>query len=321
MLFPPNPRLASPPGSAMALPGVAILSAAQPLLSHHAPLSQRGMPLLCSLAMHGLLFAAALWFSLPKPSHAPRPEPFMTVQFVAAPPAPVAASAPAQAAAPPSPVSEPETAVSEPETAVREVTPEPAAEAPPPLVTQSAADSVPAPLPQMAPKPVVKPKPQPRVAARLPETKPVETKPVQAPQSEVAAEPQPVQQPIEVPAPPAAPATAVLPAPPAAVVAAPAEIQSNEPPVLRHPGFRNRPQPPVYPLRARQMEQEGVSVVRALIDPEGQSREVRLWRSSGYEMLDQAALNAVRGWAFNAARVGDRPVLAWVEIPVQFKLR
>ncbi len=310
----------------MALPGVAILSAAQPQLSHHAPLSQRGMPLLCSLAMHGLLFAAALWLSLPKPSHAPRPEPFMTVQFVAAPPAPVAVSAPAQAVAPPPPVLEPETSV-------REVTPEPAVEAPPPLVTQSAADSVPPPPPRMAPQPVVKPKPQSRVAARPPEakpvetkpveTKPVETKPVEAPPSEVAAVPQPVPQRMEAPPAMAAPAATQAPvaAPAAIAAAAPAEIQSNEPPVLRHPGFRNRPQPPVYPVRARQMEQEGVSVVRALIDPEGQSREVRLWRSSGYEMLDQAALNAVRGWAFNAARVGDRPVLAWVEIPVQFKLR
>lgn len=121
----------------------------------------------------------------------------------------------------------------------------------------------------------------------------------------------------------AAPAETEAPVAAAAAIAAaaPAETQSNEPPLLRHPGFRNRPQPPVYPVRARQMEQEGVSVVRALIDPEGQSREVRLWRSSGYEMLDQAALNAVRGWAFNAARIGDRAVLAWVEIPVQFKLR
>ncbi len=316
MLFPPNPRLPSPPGSAMALPGVAILSAAQPPLSHHAPLSQRGMPLLCSLAMHGLLFAAALWLSLPKPSHAPRPEPFMTVQFVAAPPiavpAPIPAAAPQQAVIPPP--------VPETETVAREPVVEPAAEAPPPVLTETAIEAVPPPPP---PKPVVKPKPQPRVAAKPVETKAVETKPVEAPPSEVAAVPQPVPQRMEAPPAMAAPAATEAPvaAPAAIAAAAPAEIQSNEPPVLRHPGFRNRPQPPVYPVRARQMEQEGVSVVRALIDPEGQSREVRLWRSSGYEMLDQAALNAVRGWAFNAARVGDRPVLAWVEIPVQFKLR
>jgi len=64
-----------------------------------------------------------------------------------------------------------------------------------------------------------------------------------------------------------------------------------------------------------------VSVIRALIDPDGVSREVRLWRSSGHQLLDQAALNAVRGWAFEAARLGDRPVLAWVEIPVRFEIR
>lgn len=95
----------------------------------------------------------------------------------------------------------------------------------------------------------------------------------------------------------------------------------SEPPVLHQARFRRPPTPPAYPPRSRALEQEGVSVVRALIDPDGVSREVRLWRSSGYQMLDQAALAAVRGWAFEAARFGGRPVLAWVEIPVRFELR
>ncbi|WP_428249111.1 energy transducer TonB [Ferrovibrio sp.] len=297
-------------------------------------LTGRGMPLLCSLAMHGLLAAAALWLTLPKPSHAPRPEPFMTVQFVAAPPAPVAVPAPAPApVVAPSPVQEAaapppaaEQVVQEPP--VQEVpVQEPLVEAPPPLPAETAAEVLP------PPKPVVKPKPQPRVAAKpVPQPVPppvppsaIEPSPKPAETPQVAAAPSPPVQtpPVEAPPAAAAPEAAASPAaaPAHAMAAAPAEIQSSEPPVLRHPGFRNRPQPPVYPVRARQLEQEGVSVVRALIDPEGQSREVRLWRSSGYEMLDQAALNAVRGWAFNAARIGERPVLAWVEIPVQFKLR
>ncbi len=96
---------------------------------------------------------------------------------------------------------------------------------------------------------------------------------------------------------------------------------NDEPPVLHQARFRAPPRPPVYPSRSRALEQEGVSIIRALIDADGASREVKLWRSSGYQMLDQAALAAVRGWAFEAARLGGRPVLAWVEIPVRFELR
>lgn len=99
------------------------------------------------------------------------------------------------------------------------------------------------------------------------------------------------------------------------------DADSREPPVVREARFRKPPKPPQYPPRALTMEQQGISVVRALIDIDGASREVRLWRSSGHDALDRAALAAVRGWAFEAARIGDRPVLAWVEIPVRFEIR
>ena len=61
--------------------------------------------------------------------------------------------------------------------------------------------------------------------------------------------------------------------------------------------------------------------MRALVDTDGTSREIRLWRSSGFDALDRAALVAVRGWRFEAARRGEQPVLAWVEIPVRFEIR
>jgi protein TonB len=85
--------------------------------------------------------------------------------------------------------------------------------------------------------------------------------------------------------------------------------------------FRSPPAPPNYPKRAVAMSQEGVAIVRALIDAEGNAREIRLWRSSGFTLLDEAALQAVRGWAFEPARSAGRAVTAWVEIPVNFQLR
>lgn len=79
--------------------------------------------------------------------------------------------------------------------------------------------------------------------------------------------------------------------------------------------------PPAYPRRAIDLGQEGEVLIRALVGPDGDSREIRLWRSSGVPLLDEAALRAVRRWAFEAARVDGRPVEAWVEVPVRFQLR
>jgi protein TonB len=44
-------------------------------------------------------------------------------------------------------------------------------------------------------------------------------------------------------------------------------------------------------------------------------------RSSGFEMLDRAAIAAVRRWVFEPGRRGGNPVAAWVQVPVRFALR
>jgi len=61
-------------------------------------------------------------------------------------------------------------------------------------------------------------------------------------------------------------------------------------------------------------------MVRALVSPDGDTQETRLWRSSGHPLLDAAAVAAVRRWAFEPARHGGRAVPAWVEVPVHFRL-
>ncbi len=42
--------------------------------------------------------------------------------------------------------------------------------------------------------------------------------------------------------------------------------------------------------------------------------------SSGDSALDQAALEAVRGWRFEPAKRNGVPVRAWAVVPVEFKL-
>ena len=62
-------------------------------------------------------------------------------------------------------------------------------------------------------------------------------------------------------------------------------------------------------------------MVRVRLEPDGSAAEILLWRSSGHELLDRAALAAVRGWQFLPAMRDGRAVAAWVEIPVRFHLR
>jgi protein TonB len=53
----------------------------------------------------------------------------------------------------------------------------------------------------------------------------------------------------------------------------------------------------------------------------GRVGKVEIETSSGYDILDEAAVKAVRRWRFTPAKKGRRPVSAWVRIPVEFDLR
>jgi len=79
--------------------------------------------------------------------------------------------------------------------------------------------------------------------------------------------------------------------------------------------------PPEYPSRAREMGEEGKVVLQALIDPNGSTKDVKIVRSSGFNLLDMAAYNAVRQWEFEPARQAGRTIISWVEVPVQFIIR
>ena len=95
----------------------------------------------------------------------------------------------------------------------------------------------------------------------------------------------------------------------------------------RHSGRARRALPPATDAqrairRARSIcSQQGTVIVRALVGPDGSADDIVVWRSSGYALLDAAALRAVRGWAFEPASVSGRRITAWVEVPVRFAIR
>lgn len=77
---------------------------------------------------------------------------------------------------------------------------------------------------------------------------------------------------------------------------------------------------PDYPERARREGKEGRVLLHVLVDEEGRSKTVEVDTSSGSDMLDQAAREAIKKWRFSPARQGEKAVASWVKIPIDFRL-
>lgn len=99
---------------------------------------------------------------------------------------------------------------------------------------------------------------------------------------------------------------------------APSAAQAGAATPRHGPGWRN-PAPP-YPWLARLNGWEGTVVVRARVAPSGLAAAASVVRSSGFTVLDEAALTSVRRWRFAPASRGRQPVVSQVEIPIVFRL-
>lgn len=77
---------------------------------------------------------------------------------------------------------------------------------------------------------------------------------------------------------------------------------------------------PRYPLVARQRGQQGRVVLRVTVSAGGQAENVEIKTSSGYRLLDQAALKTVKSWRFRPARQNGQAVGVVLEVPVAFRL-
>jgi protein TonB len=77
--------------------------------------------------------------------------------------------------------------------------------------------------------------------------------------------------------------------------------------------------PPRYPLVARRKGWEGTVVIELRVSDSGRVQEARIEKSSGYAILDDAALGAVRNWRI---AVNGKPAETTLKftVPVIFKL-
>jgi protein TonB len=79
--------------------------------------------------------------------------------------------------------------------------------------------------------------------------------------------------------------------------------------------------PPPYPRKARRLGYEGIVMLKVLINENGRVDDLTVLESSGHNVLDRAALSAVRKWLFEPGTEGGIKKKMWVKIPVHFDLK
>lgn len=97
--------------------------------------------------------------------------------------------------------------------------------------------------------------------------------------------------------------------------------ESDDSAVIREarPLYRLNP-PPKYPRIARERGYQGTVFLEVLVDSKGKVDDVKVHDSSGYQILDKAAMKAVKGWTFEPGQRGSNYVTMWVSVPVRFEL-
>lgn len=151
------------------------------------------------------------------------------------------------------------------------------------------------------------PAPAPRPVARA-DTTPAPS----APQGTV--EPQPAPPPISAPvteAPAAAPAPVAAPAP--------APAPKIELPVTG-PDYLHNPRP-AYPRMSLRLGEQGTTLVRVLVGPDGRAQQAAVAKSSGFPRLDEVSVKAAMGYRFQPGKRGGVPEPMWVNVPIEWTLK
>jgi protein TonB len=197
--------------------------------------------------------------------------------------------------------------------------PEPPVETAPPESPQAVPPPEPAPaeIPLSEPPLAVAPEPPQQVAVTPPP-------PVPMPPPRPTAKPAPPMK-HQAPAQPQAAAPGVSDGPPAA------SLSTGTPPAVEEPANAPLipPSPvgnaagnpkPEYPMAARRGHFEGRLLLRIDVTASGSVSAVAVAASTGHSILDQAGLDAIKGWHFNPATRGGKPVAGVIYWPFQFRL-
>lgn len=84
------------------------------------------------------------------------------------------------------------------------------------------------------------------------------------------------------------------------------------------PAYLHNPAP-LYPALSKRNRETGTVLLLVNVSPEGNATSVTLHQSSGYDRLDQAAIQAVTRWRFVPGMRGQSVISATVIVPISFK--
>ncbi|MDZ4737393.1 MAG: TonB family protein [Rhodospirillaceae bacterium] len=305
--------------------------------------------LLLSIVVHGGLAAAFIGWSEPQAT-SPQSVPVAIVAVASAPAeagdAAPASAPPAIAQAPHQPASPQPRAAETPAAPIVERPIEAAMDEPAPPEPEPVREAIsPEPVVAPPPEPAIEPPPAPAAKPAEPPAEPIAeqiiaTEPVAEPDAEQIAATEPVAEPageaaadrpsITEMATDPAPAivastagqTAALPDPASALGTVPDDLEGGgtafEP--ARHDLTALSNLEPEYPWASRRAGEEGRILLRVEVSADGTVDSINVAESSGHRRLDEAALEAVRQWRFEPARVGEQAVATSVTVPVTFRL-
>ncbi|WP_373425149.1 energy transducer TonB [Variovorax boronicumulans] len=167
------------------------------------------------------------------------------------------------------------------------------------------------PKPKVEPPPPPPP-PPPKVAKAPPPPRPQairEPKPTPAPQAPVGT--------TEPPPPPAPPAAPTPPAPPALPPAPPAppavQLPSSNADYLQNPKA-------VYPAMSKRLGEQGKVIVKVLVGVDGLPKSAEVKKSSGFDRLDEAAIEYIMKCRFVPGKVNGVVQAMSYDAPVNYVL-
>jgi protein TonB len=143
-------------------------------------------------------------------------------------------------------------------------------------------------------------------------------KPVLTPISQVLVPPPEVVVQVEPTSATIAAAAVQTPPSPAQLVAAPAP--GTAVPEMSDVAYLVQPAPR-YPPESRRIREQGLVILRVLIDEGGHAKAIEVYRSSGHPRLDEAARSAVARAVFKPYIDGGVAREAAAIVPVEFSLR
>jgi protein TonB len=76
-----------------------------------------------------------------------------------------------------------------------------------------------------------------------------------------------------------------------------------------------------YPPQSRRLGEEGVTVVRLLVNPDGSIADVQVAKSSGFSRLDETAVRKLKRWRVNPGTENGKPVQMWMDLRVVWQIK